>query len=89
MEEIVSASNKAGESKLTHEEIIDQLRTLFFVAFETTSNNLLIFMNFLARYEEYQTKIRKELYEVFPDGKESFIKGSIADLEKVLYSIAL
>jgi cytochrome P450 len=83
---LVIASEKGDEGSLTLDELIDQVSSLFFVAFDTTTSTLMIILNYLARYPEKQSKLRDEILKKFPNGMSDIKKATIDDIESVIYN---
>eukprot|EP00340_Litonotus_pictus_P010257 CAMPEP_0170514772 /NCGR_PEP_ID=MMETSP0209-20121228/1326_1 /TAXON_ID=665100 ORGANISM="Litonotus pictus, Strain P1" /NCGR_SAMPLE_ID=MMETSP0209 /ASSEMBLY_ACC=CAM_ASM_000301 /LENGTH=455 /DNA_ID=CAMNT_0010798989 /DNA_START=137 /DNA_END=1504 /DNA_ORIENTATION=+ len=87
LQEMLVASELEEEEagRLNHDELIDQVITLFFAAFDTTSNVLSFALNFLATNPEVQDKLRQEIWEAFPKGEEDILEGGIQAIEKLTY----
>lgn len=61
---MVSASKEEGDQGLTREEIIDNIATVFFGAYDTTSATLAFTLNFLAQHQDAQDALAAELATV-------------------------
>eukprot|EP00340_Litonotus_pictus_P005070 CAMPEP_0170519818 /NCGR_PEP_ID=MMETSP0209-20121228/5088_1 /TAXON_ID=665100 ORGANISM="Litonotus pictus, Strain P1" /NCGR_SAMPLE_ID=MMETSP0209 /ASSEMBLY_ACC=CAM_ASM_000301 /LENGTH=461 /DNA_ID=CAMNT_0010805789 /DNA_START=118 /DNA_END=1503 /DNA_ORIENTATION=+ len=82
---LANEMEEAKEGRLTHEELVDQICTLFFAGFDTTSSVLSFALNFLSRNPDIQIKLRKDLWEAFPNGEEDIVKGGVHAVESVSY----
>lgn len=78
------------KTKLTNEEVISQLTTIFFAGHETTSSSLNWALYELARHPEYQNKVREEIKAMRARVSE---RGdgeiTISDLDSMQYLSAL
>jgi len=84
---LIDALILAGtEEKLTKQELKDNIGTLFFGAFDTTSAQLAFLLYHLAADERVQTKLRAQLKQAFPNGRKDLERATMEDLEtKVPY----
>lgn len=85
LDELIIASESPEEGGMTTKELYDQIKTLFFGAYDTTSNTLIFFLNYLARYPDTQAKLRSEIFSKFPKGIEDLQNAKIQDLENINY----
>ncbi|KAF0696596.1 Aste57867_12665 [Aphanomyces stellatus] len=69
----------ASEGKLSEKELIDQVQTFFFGAFDTTSHTVAILLNHLAHNSRVQDTLRAELYEAFPGGYKTIPTLEVLD----------
>ncbi|KAF0694900.1 Aste57867_14242 [Aphanomyces stellatus] len=73
----------AMDGKLTQAELVGQVLSFFFGAFETTSYSIALMLNHVAAHPDVQDRLRADLHAAFPDGKASVT--SLAALEQVEY----
>ena len=85
LEAMIIAADSGEDGGLTNDELIDQISTLFFGAYDTTSNTLLFLLNYLARYPLIQEKLRTHVKSKFPNGLLDFHKASLTDIESIDY----
>lgn len=85
LDAMLIAAESGEDGGLTDIELIDQIASLFFVGFDTTSNTILILLNYLSRYPEVQEKLRKEIRTKFPNGISDLSKATVSDLESINY----
>mmetsp|Transcript_18796 Transcript_18796/g.19471 ORF Transcript_18796/g.19471 Transcript_18796/m.19471 type:complete len:268 (+) Transcript_18796:710-1513(+) len=75
------------KGRLSYDELVDQVCTLFFASFDTTSTVISFILNYLARNQDVQDKLRQELKEAFPNGEADVIEKGISVLEKLPYLV--
>ncbi|THH17599.1 hypothetical protein EUX98_g9099 [Antrodiella citrinella] len=84
---LVRANNTEDEKKkLSELEMVSQMRTILLAGHETTSTALSWGLLELAKYPEYQTKLRKEIHD-----REAIIKGrgfNVNDLDNMPFTQA-
>jgi cytochrome P450 len=85
LDAMIIASDLGEDGGMTNEELIDQIFTMFFGAYDTTSNTLQFLLNYLARYPEVQEKLRKNISLKFPNGIKGIEKASLKDIESIDY----
>eukprot|EP00340_Litonotus_pictus_P012975 CAMPEP_0170537440 /NCGR_PEP_ID=MMETSP0209-20121228/102715_1 /TAXON_ID=665100 ORGANISM="Litonotus pictus, Strain P1" /NCGR_SAMPLE_ID=MMETSP0209 /ASSEMBLY_ACC=CAM_ASM_000301 /LENGTH=357 /DNA_ID=CAMNT_0010838939 /DNA_START=507 /DNA_END=1581 /DNA_ORIENTATION=- len=86
LQEMLIANESEDESKrLTNDELIDQVATLSFAGYDTTSNVTCICLNFLARNMSVQDHLRSIIIEAFPNGEEDILQAGIEGIEKISY----
>jgi len=61
---IASQSEEEAQNRLTRQELTDNISTIFFGAYDTTSATLAFTMHFLAEHPEAQEKLAQELLSV-------------------------
>jgi cytochrome P450 len=83
---LIIASEKGEEGGLTNDELIDQICTLIFGAYDTTTTTLKMILNYLARYPEKQSKLRNEILKKFQNGVSDIRNASIDDIESISYN---
>lgn len=82
VEELLNAASQ-DETKLTSDEIYDQVAGIFFAAFDTTTNTLRYMLYYLAKYPDYQEQLRKETYEKFPNGLDDIKIASSSTIDSL------
>jgi len=84
---LVRANASENEhARLTHEEMLSQMRTIMLAGQETTSNTLTFALNELANHPEYQTRLREEIRAKEQSIRErGDVDFSIADMESMPY----
>jgi cytochrome P450 len=60
------SANSAQDGKLTDQELQDQMSTLFFGAYDTTSHSLMFLLNYAAKYPTEQEILRSAIKKKFP-----------------------
>lgn len=83
IEELIAASN-LEEKGLSSEELYDNISTIFFAAFDTTSSTLRYMLYYLAKYPHFQEQLRKEILEKFPKGIEDIKKATSSQIESIV-----
>jgi len=73
------------EEIMSDQEVLDQIGTFFFGAYETTANTLMFTLNSLAEAPDVQAKLRSELKKKFPNGRADIAHAKLADLDAVEY----
>ena len=76
---------ESEEGGMTNEEVIDQISSLFFAAYDSTSNTLLFMLNYLARNIDFQEKLRLHLFNKFPRRNIDLELATNSDIESILY----
>lgn len=82
---MIISADSGEDGGMTNEELIDQIASLFFGAFDTASNTILFLLNYLSRYPQVQEKLRREILKKFPKGIESLEKATLNDIESIHY----
>ncbi|OBZ69536.1 11-oxo-beta-amyrin 30-oxidase [Grifola frondosa] len=81
-----SNASENGQARLSHKEMISQMRTILLAGQETTSNTLSFALLELARHPWMQTRLRAEIRDaeraLFERGASEF---TVADLEAIPY----
>jgi len=85
LDSMIISADSGEDGGMTNEELIDQIASLFFGAFDTASNTILFLLNYLSRYPEVQEKLRKEIMNKFPLGIESLEKATLNEIESIHY----
>ncbi|KAF0700939.1 Aste57867_8549 [Aphanomyces stellatus] len=75
----------AADGNLSKNELVDQVLTFFFAAFDTTSSSLSLLLNHLAMHPDVQTTLRAELKVAFPGGCHDIASATIDALDRCTY----
>jgi len=85
LDAMIMASEFGEDGGMTNEELYDQICTLFFGAYDTTSTTLKFLLNYLARYPNIQEKLRSCIIEKFPNGIDELEKSNLTSIEEINY----